>query len=534
MSGHQQRFAAEWVRRGAWTGDTLRDALQRTAERLPHKPAIIEGARRTTFAELLRRAEKLARALHEIGLRPGDAIAYQLPNWTETIVVVHAIGVLGAVATPVAPTHGRREAEFILRESGARAVVVPGIFRGVDHRELANVLRVELPTLEHVIVARGESGDAVALGDLEGSPDTTIPAMTSNCADDTAFLIYTSGTTADPKGVLHTHQTLLAEARSLEAVHALSSSDTVLMPLPLTHISGIIHAMLVPATLGTTAVLMDRWEPAAGLGLIRTERVTYMVGPPIFVQGLCDVASGPIDGFRLFSCGGADVTPATIQAAETQLGCVAKRVYGSTEFPTVTTTGPDDLPEKRQHTEGRAIGAAELRIVDEQGHTCPPGMEGEVVARGPECCIGYRNATLDAASFADDGWFRTGDLGIVDDAGYLRITGRKKDIIIRKGENISAREVEELLVRLADVAEAAVIGIPDPETGERACAVVRARAGATLTLQTLTEHLRLQGLSTRKLPERLVLVAEFPRTASGKICKAVLRERILPEHASRT
>jgi cyclohexanecarboxylate-CoA ligase len=301
----------------------------------------------------------------------------------------------------------------------------------------------------------------------------------------------------------------------------------------LTHISGIIHAILVPAVLGTTAVLMDRWNPGAARATIARERVTYMVGPPVFIRDLCTAAGPPPQSLRLFSCGGADVTPDVVAMAERQLGCVAKRVYGSTEFPTLTTTGPHDAPEKRHRTEGRAIGGAELRVVDEHGALCQPGAEGEIVARGPECCIGYRNPALDAEAFTADGWLRTGDLGVVDADGYLRITGRKKDIIIRKGENISASEIEQLLLDHPDVAEAAVIGIPDADTGERACAVVRPETGRQPTLPALTEFLRGRGLSTRKLPERLVLVEDFPRTASGKIQKAALRRQIVGADAGR-
>jgi cyclohexanecarboxylate-CoA ligase len=345
------------------------------------------------------------------------------------------------------------------------------------------------------------------------------------------LLIHTSGTSAEPKGVLHSHDTLLAEARSLVPVHAFTPADVVLMPSPLTHIAGIVHALLVPAVVGTTAVLMDRWDAGAALAQIAREGVTYMVGAPTFLR---DLAAHParrvhdVRSFRLFSCGGADVDPALVRDAADALGCVAKRVYGSTEFPTVTTTGPDDPPERRIDSEGRAIGAAEVRVVDDDGTPLPPGREGEVWARGPECFLGYGSAALDAEAFAEDGWFRTGDLGTLDGAGWLRITGRRKDIIIRKGENISARELEELLGAHPAVAEVAVVGVPDAAAGEIACVVLRPRAGTEApTLAALCEHLTTAGLSRRKLPERLAVVTEFPRTETGKILKRALRERIV-------
>jgi len=310
-------------------------------------------------------------------------------------------------------------------------------------------------------------------------------------------------------------------------VHGLTAADTVLMPSPLTHISGIVHALLVPAVFGTRAVLMDRWEPAAAHALIAAERVTYMIGAPTFLRDLAAGASGEATSLRLFSCGGADVDPALVRQAAARLGCVAKRVYGSTEFPTVTTTGPDDPPERRIDSEGRAIGANEVGLVDEDGAAVAPGREGEILARGPECFLGYRNPALNADAFTADGWFRTGDLGTLDAEGYLRITGRRKDIIIRKGENISARELEDLLAAHPAVAEVAVVGVPDAVAGEIACAVLRLRPGARPpTLAEVAEHLTAGGLSRRKLPERLEVVADFPRTASGKIVKRALRERL--------
>lgn len=547
MLGHQERFAREWVRRGLWRGQTIVGALLETASRLPEKTAIVDGAVRLTFGALATQVLTVARGLRSLGIRPGDAVAYQLPNWAETVVLAHAVTSIGAIANPVPHIYRERETGFILREARARAVFIPGTTRGAEHRQMIDALRPSLPDLAHVLLVRDDTNDKTGALDFaaaewagaspadppatreprEAKAQRADPELSSTDADAVALLVYTSGTTADPKGVLHTHNTLLAEARSLEDVHGLTPADTVLMPSPLTHISGIIHAILVPAALGTTAVLMDQWDPRKARETIAREGVTYMVGPPVFVRELCR-AAGPRPGsLRLFSCGGADVTPDVIAMAEEQLGCVAKRVYGSTEFPTLTTTHPDDAPEKRRETEGRAIGGAELRVADEQGATCPPGAEGEIVARGPECCIGYRNSALNAETFGADGWFRTGDLGVVDADGYLRITGRKKDIIIRKGENISAREVEELLLEYADVAEVAVIGIPDAETGERACAVVRPEPGSHPTLQALTGFLRARGLSTRKLPERLELVVDFPRTESGKIQKVALRRRIV-------
>ncbi len=498
-------------------------AFATTARRGAARNAVVEGSRRTTFGALAAAAERLAGGLAALGVCAGDPVAFQLPNWTETITVLLGISRLGARATPVLPIHRRRELGFILARSGARVLFVPGRYRDVDHRALVRELRGDLPALEHVVVVRDTPGDgSLAYAEVGAGP----PAVDGCDPEAIALLIHTSGTTADPKGVLHSHETLLAEARSLGPVHGFTDADTVLMPSPLTHISGIAHALLVPAVHGTRVVLMDRWEAGEALALIAAERVTYMVGAPTFLR---DLARHPdaAPGLRLFSCGGADVDPTLVREAAARLGCVVKRVYGSTEFPTVTTTGPEDPPERRIESDGRPIGANEILVVDEGGAPVPAGSEGEILARGPECFLGYADDAEDAEAFTPDGWFRTGDLGIVDADGYLRVTGRRKDIIIRKGENLSARELEDLIATHPAVAEVAVVGIPDPAAGEIACAVVRTRRGRVApNLGELAAHLTAQGLSRRKLPERLELVDDFPRTASGKILKRALRERL--------
>jgi len=363
---------------------------------------------------------------------------------------------------------------------------------------------------------------------LDALPAGSLPPPPSD-AGAIALVVYTSGTTADPKGVLHSHRTLLAEARSLEPVHGLGAGDTVLMPSPLMHISGIVHALLVPAALGSRAVLMPRWDPAEALRLIAAERVTYMVGAPTFLRDLAlHVEPGVTDvsSFRLFSCGGADVDPALVAQAAERLGCVAKRVYGSTEFPTVTTTGPDDPPDRRVDSDGRPIGANEIRLVDEDGADVGAGREGEVLARGPECFLGYRDPALDDEALTGDGWFRTGDLGTIDAEGYLRITGRRKDIIIRKGENLSAKGIEDVLADHPKVADVAVIGVPDAGSGERVCACVVIRPGSErLTLAEVRGFMETREVMRQKIPEQLELVAELPRNATGKVRKDLLRAR---------
>jgi cyclohexanecarboxylate-CoA ligase len=526
---HVPALSESYRRAGSWRGETLADAFAATANRRPDAVAVVDDAVRIGFAELVARADRAAAGLAALGVRPGDTVAVQLPNWHETLVAYLAIARLGAVITPVLPSHRERELGFVLQASGARVLLIPGVYRNCDHRRLVARVRADTPALGHVIVVRDHAGDdGVAWIDVAASTAGAPPAP--HDAEAVVLLLHTSGTTADPKGVLHSHETLLAEARSLGPVHGIGPDDVTLMPSPLAHVSGIVHAFLVPGVHGVRAVLMDRWEPGHALELIARERVTYMVGAPTFLRDLArhaDLATHDVSSFRLFSCGGADVDPALVRDAAERLHCVAKRVYGSSEFPTITTTGPDDPPARRIDSDGRPIGAAELRLVDDDGAIVPAGREGEVQARGPECFLGYRDAAHGADAFTPDGWFRTGDLGVLDADGFLRISGRKKDIIIRKGENISAREVEDLVAMHPAVVEVAVVGLPDLVAGEIACAVLRVEPGAIApTLEQLCAHLLAHGLSKQKLPERLAVVDDFPRTASGKIVKRTLRDQL--------
>jgi len=526
--------ATGYRRDGHWGALSVGARFAATCAHRGYDDALVEGGRRISFTEWHRLVERAALGLLALGVAPGDVVAYQLPNWWEAAVFFLAAARIGAVVNPVLPIFRERELRFILHESGAAVLVIPGEFRGLDYPRLVAGLRAELPGLREVLVARGEAPptmrglEAFLATPWERAPQTADRTVRAVDPDALLMLMYTSGTTAAPKGVLHTHNTLIAEVQSLQRIHALTPRDRTLMPSPLTHISGVVHAILTPALLGTSAVLMDRWDAGAGLELIERERVTYMVGAPTFLQDLVEHAAAArrdASSLRLFSCGGAPVSADLIQRARAALGCVAKRVYGSTEFPTISTTDAEDAPRMGSETEGRAIAPAEVRIGDEHGRPCPPGTEGEVQARGPDCFVGYVDPALNADAFTADGWFRTGDLGQVDAAGYLRITGRLKEIVIRKGEKISVREIEELIARHPAVAEVAVLALPDPRTGERACAVVTLRAGATLALDELTQFLRGQGLAVQKLPERLEVLSELPRTESGKIHRAALKAR---------
>jgi len=483
---------------------------------------VVDGARRLSFGGLRRLVDRFADAMRARGVGRGDVVAYQLPNWWEAVAIFLATAEVGAIANPLLPSFRERELAFTLRQSCARLLFAPDEWRGCSHAALIASLRPALPDLRDVILCR--TGPEAGLA----PPDPALPnAAPSPSPDDLLLLMYTSGTTALPKGVLHTHDTLAAEILSLARVHEIGPGDRCLVPSPVTHISGVIHAILTPAILGTAAVLMDRWDAGEALRLIERERVTYMAGAPTFLQDLATHPDAPhrdLASLRLFSCGGAAVSADLVRQARARLPtCVAKRVYGSTEFPTISTTGPDDAAVHGIDSEGRAIAPAEVRIVRDDETVAPTGEEGEVQARGPECFVGYADAAMNDEAFTADGWFRTGDLGTLDARGYLRITGRLKEIVVRKAEKISARELEEVLARHPAIAEVAVVPVPDRVTGERACAVVVLRPGQALTLAELGAFLDACGLARPKHPEELVALAALPRTESGKIAKSEIR-----------
>lgn len=527
-------YADDYRAAGHWLQQPLGVLFARVAQRYADRIALIDAGRHLTFLELDRLSQRAALGFRSLGLGPGDVIAYQLPNWWEAVVVFLAATRIGATINPLLPIFRESELRFTLGQSGARALVIPGVWRGCDHRQLLAAIRAPLSALQYVFVVRDEAGNGArgfaAFLDTpwERALHTDALAPLPVDPDAVALLMYTSGTTADPKGVLHTHNTLAAEVMSLERVHQLTASDRTLMPSPLTHISGVIHGILTPALLGTSAILMERWEAERGLALIGSEQVTYMVGAPTFLQDLLAVpATEDFRSLRLFSCGGAGVAPALLLRARQRFShCVAKRVYGSTEFPTLTTTDADDAGTHGIDTEGRPIWPAHIRIVDASVTAVPAGAEGEVQGRGPECFVGYLDATLNADAFTADGWFRTGDLGVIDAAGYLRITGRLKDIVIRKGEKISVKEIEDLIAAHPAVAEVAVIALADPDSGERACAVVRLRPSMRIDLAALTAFFESHGVAKQKWPEQLEVISDFPRTESGKILRAQLRERL--------
>jgi len=518
---------------GEWPRPSLSTLLAARAHTHPDGVYLIEGAREGgrsfTYGELARRAERMAVALGRLGVTRGDVVSWQLPNWMEGVALAAAIDRLGAISNPIITIYREREMAFVCRQAGSRVLVVPGQVRNVDHRELAASVARAVPSLEHVLTVRAEPASGQhALEPLEDDPGTPLPP-TPFGPHDVCAVFYTSGTTADPKGVLHTPSTLGAVPHFHAAMFGAAADERALLQFPLTHIGGLLMFALVPIANGTSVVFMDGFDPALAVDLVERHHVTSAGGPPAVIQAMFaapNFSTGKMQSVRWSGSGAADVSPELIREAGRKMGAVAFRSYGMTECPMFTSGRRDDPAEKRYETDGRPVPGAVARLVDDSGRPVAAGVEGEVEAYGPQLCVGYLDARLNDA-FTADGFFRTGDLAVMDDEGYLRITGRRKDIIIRKGENLSAKGIEDELAGHPAVADVAVVGVPDRESGERVCACVVLRPGApALDLAAVRRFMETRGVMRQKIPEQLELLEELPRNATGKVRKDLLRARL--------
>jgi cyclohexanecarboxylate-CoA ligase len=480
-----------------------------------------DGERATTLGALVSDAERFAAALQARGVGRGDVVAVQLPGSQAGAVVQVAAGLCGAVLLPVVMIYGPRELDFVLRRAGACAVVLPREYRGRPHADTVLGGLSALPALKLAVVVGDDAPGhgAVGYASLLANPGGPYHPPHLDPGD-RAVLMYTSGTTAEPKGVQHSHRTLLAEATS--AVYTLNGPGARHLGLfPPGHMAGLLSLLRI-LLLGTPTVIMQAWDAALAAALIDRHAVTACGGAPVQLSGLLDqqaAGTATLATLREFLTGAAPVPPSLIERAD-GAGITAFRSYGSSEHPTVSAGTIADTLARRAGTDGRLLAGNQVRLVDADGRDV---AEGEILTRGPELFTGYTDPALNAAAFLPGGWFRTGDVGRVDAAGYLTVTDRLKDIIIRGGENISAKEVEDLLVTHPAVADVAVIGVPDPALGERVGAVVVVRPGFSFDVEQAREHLAAAGVARQKTPEVVVLVDELPRTPSGKVRKDVLR-----------
>ena len=517
-------LADAYRRAGYWRDETLVDRFGSICTEHAARVALIDGDEHMRFEQVAECVDRVAQWFISLS-DPGDVIAWQLPNWWEAAIVHHAAIAAGCVSNPLNPAWRERELHQVIANTKPAVIVVPESWRGFESAEFAAQLQRE-SLVSAVVLVRGIAKPGI----FEFAHFLKVPAPSSPrrelSSDATAVLLYTSGTTSAPKGVLHTHRSLLCEMDSFPVIHSLTPDDRYLGGAPVGHIAGLVYGAMTPFALGTSTVFLERWVPSRAIAAIEEERATFQTGPPTFLQTLAAKSGGAdVRSFRLFSTGGAAIPTDAVRAAAARLGCALKRAYGSTELPTLTATTLDDDERARTETDGRAIGGAEIRIASPEGDAMPAGEEGEIWGRAPEMFSGYLDPEIEA--FTHDGWFRTGDIGVLHAEGLLRVTGRLKDIVIRGGENISASELEELISTHPWVAEVAVLGIPDERLGERVCAAVALRPGSALTLDDLVSFLRGSNVATHKLPEQLEVFPSLPHTTSGKVSKAALRASIL-------
>lgn len=511
-----------------WANLTIGDYARRWAEQEPDRVVFLNDPAEPTYAGLLAQGEALARALFDLGLKQGNVISFQVPNWVEAAVINLAASLGGFVINPIVPIYRDTEVLQMLGDSRSQVFFVAESFRNYDFAAMVDRIRPQLPDLKHVVYVR-TTERAPNLSDLIEHGMALGTALPKVDPDAVKLLLYTSGTTGRPKGVLHSHNTLNRVAQ-VGFRHSGIPGDVTLMPSPVTHISGFSGGLEKPFAVGSRTILMEVWNAVEAVELIDRYGVTSTVAATPFLNELCDAAKAKgstLPSFRRFACGGAAVPAELVRSANSRLAhpC-AFRVYGSSEVP-MATQGilPEISLDLAAETDGRAIDY-ELRIVDDEGREVVTGQDGEVLARGPSMFMGYADADQTRESLTEDGFFRTGDIGRLTAEGALVITGRKKDLIIRGGENISAKEIEDVLLTHPAVKEAAVVAMPHPRLGEGICAFIIAAGTERPELAEVTAFVSQAGLARQKCPERIEWIDDLPRTASGKVRKDQLRARI--------
>jgi cyclohexanecarboxylate-CoA ligase len=515
---------------GVWRNRTIAEDARERALQQPDRICFRDNYRAITYAEVLKESESLASGLWNIGLRPGDVVSFQLPNWIEAAVVNLAASLLGLVVNPIVPIYREHEITAIVRDCKAKVLFVTETLRRFDHLTMAYAVREKCPALQHIVVVRanrdGARGDAIDYRTLAASAQTP-PEWQRVNPEAIKLVLYTSGTTGAAKGVLHTHESIARVLCGCMDYWNIDAADAVLMPSPVTHITGYLWGLEAPFCWGSSAVLMERWNADEAVDLIDRHNLVMTVSATTFLQELLDAAERKqtrLPSMRAFACGGASVPPSIIRRANDYFeNCRTFRVYGATEVPMIGRgcLDPDDA-SSASDTDGMIVDF-DVRFADELGKHVPDGTEGEILASGPGQCVGYVDADATRAAFDEEGFFRTGDLGFRTPDGAIVITGRKKDLIIRGGENISAKEIEDLLIGHPGIREIAVVAMPHARLGETVCAFVLPGSQSP-ELIDLVAHLENAGVARQKFPEHMELVDEMPRTAAGKIKKDILRQ----------
>ena len=529
------------VATGHWRDITINDSLDKAVANKGDALALTATqfdsgeVRSFTFYELNTMVNRVAVGLYRLGIRPSDVVAVQLPNWWEFTVSHLACARIGAVTNPLMHIFRERELEFMLNHGEAVAAITPSTFRGHDFAAMYNEIRSKVPSLEHVIAIGddGPSGFEALLSGPSWEIETEAESiLTGNrpSADDVTQLIYTSGTTGEPKGVMHSANTMYSNILPYAERLNLDSSDVVLMASPMAHQTGFMYGLMMPVVLGCPAVILDVWDAPTAISIINNFGATFTMASTPFLADLADTVatSGTgVPSLSTFLCAGAPIPGPLVERAQPTLGTTIVSAWGMSENGAITTTMLDDDPSRSVETDGCPLPGVEVRIADDDGNTLPTGEIGRLLARACSNFGGYLKRPHLNATDAD-GWFDTGDLARVDDKGYIRITGRSKDVIIRGGENIPVVEIENLLYRHPSVAQVAIVAYPDERLGERACAVIVAKPDTSIDFNGMIEFLTSERVAKNYLPERLEVLDAMPTTPSGKIQKFKLR-RMIPE-----
>lgn len=530
IGGWQTRWdsgrAEAAVRDGDWSNRTIADFAKEMAQKEPDRVLLIDDENELSCSDLLDHAHKLAGYFESIGLKPGEVVSFQLPNWWECSVINLAAAITGVVINPIVPINRDAEVTYMLNKSHSRVMFIPQTFRNFDYAAMMARIASDLHEMPRVIVVRG----SVAGLDCFEAAISSEPFNTHRQVDPDAvkLLMYTSGTTGRPKGVLHSHNSIGADSIKMAASMGLDRNDKTFSPSPVTHVSGFLWSLNAPFIINVPAVMVEVWEPERALDLVNAHRCTFMLGATPFLQDLLATArnrNDAVESLRYFLCGGASVPPELIyEAAEQFPNCIPFRTFGATEVPTMTA-GPVSRDQLRlaAETDGRLL-RCEVKIADiATGQQLGPGEEGEILAREPSMALGYADPEDNEEAYDNEGFFRMGDLGRLIDDDHIVCTGRKKDLIIRAGENISAREIEDVLFVSDQIKEVAVVSMPSKRTGEAICAFIVPATETPIDLSDVASLISTAGLARQKTPEHLVILSDLPKTASGKVRKDQLR-----------
>ncbi|HDJ0511395.1 TPA: medium-chain fatty-acid--CoA ligase [Escherichia coli] len=532
LTFNEQRRAA-YRQQGLWGDTSLADYWQQTARAMPDKIAVVDNHGASyTYSALDHAASCLANWMLAKGIESGDRIAFQLPGWCEFTVIYLACLKIGAVSVPLLPSWREAELVWVLNKCQAKMFFAPTLFKQTRPVDLILPLQNQLPQLQQIVgvdkLAPATSSLSLSQIIADNTPLTT--AITTH-GDELAAVLFTSGTEGLPKGVMLTHNNILASERAYCARLNLTWQDVFMMPAPLGHATGFLHGVTAPFLIGARSVLLDIFTPDACLALLEQQRCTCMLGATPFVYDLLNLLEkqpADLSALRFFLCGGTTI-PKKVARECQQRGIKLLSVYGSTESSPHAVVNLDDPLSRFMHTDGYAAAGVEIKVVDDARKTLPPGCEGEEASRGPNVFMGYFDEPeLTARALDEEGWYYSGDLCRMDEAGYIKITGRKKDIIVRGGENISSREVEDILLQHPKIHDACVVAMPDERLGERSCAYVVLKAPHhSLSLEEVVAFFSRKRVAKYKYPEHIVVIEKLPRTASGKIQKFLLRKDIM-------